>query len=82
MQPGESLSRPASWEYLVAEIRALPEPMQQVMSMYYVDSMKFAEIAAVKGWNEKEVKACLDKAYMLLRPALRGTRADSRTEAT
>ncbi|MFI5377804.1 MAG: RNA polymerase sigma factor [Tepidisphaerales bacterium] len=71
-QPGppERLQRAESLARLMAAVEQLPEPLREVIMMYYYDDCTYAELAGRLGVSPATVNARLTEARQLLRRRL------------
>jgi RNA polymerase sigma-70 factor (ECF subfamily) len=70
--PDEVAARADDERRLLAEVATLPEPLREVILLYYYDDVTYHEVAAVLGVSAATVNARLTKARAMLRERLTG----------
>jgi RNA polymerase sigma-70 factor (ECF subfamily) len=68
--PDEAASRADEERRLLAEVATLPEPLREVILMYYYDYVTYHDVAEALGVSAATVNARLTKARALLRARL------------
>jgi RNA polymerase sigma-70 factor (ECF subfamily) len=68
--PDEAASRADEERRLLAEVATLPEPLREVILMYYYDDVTYHDVAEALGVSAATVNARLTKARALLRARL------------
>jgi RNA polymerase sigma-70 factor (ECF subfamily) len=68
--PDHATDRNDSVQELMKEVEALPEPLRQVIMLYYYDDLTYRELGELLGVSTATINARLTKARNLLRERL------------